>query len=139
MQARGELRAFHVVVGVLLLIPFAAGIFGGFGGLESLARVMQADPQVTVGPALGNHLRAVCWAFFTLGVTVVWTLRSPVQRASGFRVIVGCLVLAGLARLTGWFVDGTPGAVPAAIMAIELLGLPLILLWHARLVRRLAR
>jgi hypothetical protein len=42
--------------------------------------------------------------------------------------------VAGFARLTGWLVEGYPGGVAVGIMAIELAGMPVLLLWHARLV-----
>jgi hypothetical protein len=135
MRVGVELWAFRTVVGLVLIIPLVAGLAGAFGGLEALAAVLGADPHVVVGPSLRNSLRAICWMFFALVPMVVWTLRSMHERRGGFRVIVVCACLAGLARLTSYLVDGPPGVVPVVLMVLELGLMPVLLLWHARLLR----
>jgi hypothetical protein len=139
MSMRSELRVFYGVVGLLLLIPLLDGLVGAFGGLVGMARLFLVDDQVAMSPVLKSNCRAICCAFFSWLPLVVWSLAALRERAGAFRIIIGCGFLAGLARLTGWLVEGYPGVAPAGLMAIELGFLPLLLLWHARLVRLAGR
>jgi hypothetical protein len=128
---RSELRAFYGVVGLLLLVP----LVGAFGGLQGMAHLFGVDDRVTAAPLLRNNFRAVCCAFLSWVPLVIWSLAALPRRAAVFRIIIGCAFLAGFARLTGYLVEGYPGVVPVALMMIELAGMPILLLWHARLVR----
>src|SRR5260370_35776418 len=133
---RMELRAFYGIVGLILVIPQVAGLVGAFGGLEGLAYLFGVDHQIVISPVVRNNVRAVCCAFFSWVPLVVWSLAALPERAGAFRIVVGCGFLAGFARLTGWLVEGYPGVVPVGIMTIELGVMPILLLWHARLVRQ---
>ena len=128
-------RTFYGVVGVVLLIPLMGGLVGAFGGLEGMARLFRADPQVVISPVVRNNFRAICIAFFSWAPLIAWSLARLSERATVFRIVVGCAFLAGFARLTGWLVDGYPGAVPAMLMVTELVGMPALLAWHTHLVR----
>ena len=136
MSTGSELRAFHWVVGSILLIPLVGGLVGGFGGLEGLAYLFAVDAPMVVSATLRNSLRAICIGFFAWVPLAIWSLTKLRERAGAFRILVGCGFLAGFARLTGWLVDGYPGVLVVGIMIIELVGMPLLLLWHGRLVRR---
>jgi hypothetical protein len=135
MRVASELRVFHVAVASVLLIPFTAGLTGAFGGLEGFAALFGEDRNVVLAPALRNHLRAICFMFFVIAPLIVWTLRSLEARAGAFRIVVGFACVAGVVRLVGRFVDGDPGAIATVFCVLELAVLPIILLWHARLIR----
>jgi hypothetical protein len=66
---------------------------------------------------------------------VIWSLRRMRERAGAFRIVFGCAFLAGFARLTGILVDGSPGLAPTIFIGIELVAIPALLLWHARLLQ----
>jgi uncharacterized protein DUF4345 len=131
-----EVRAFNGVVVLVLLIPLVGGLVGAFGGLEGMAYLFGTDPQVVISPLLRNNFRALCIMFFAWVPLAIWTLAALPERAGAFRIAMGCAFLAGFARLTGYLLDGFPGVVPVVFMAIELAGMPILLLWHARLVRQ---
>ena len=135
MSQRSEVRAFYGVMGVLLLIPAVAGLVGAFGGISGMSQLFGAAPEHSVHPVISNNFHAVCFAFFSWVPLLVWSLQSLADRAAVFRIIVGCAFLTGFARLTGWLVEGYPGAIPAILMGLELTGMPALLLWHGRLVR----
>jgi len=130
-----ELRAFHGVVGLVLLIPLLAGLTGAFGGIEGMADLFGVDHELVVSPLLQNNFRAICCAFASWVPLVIWSLAALPERATAFRIVVGCGFAAGFARLTGWRAEGYPGAIAVGITTIEPAGMPLLLLWHARLVR----
>src|SRR5205823_6475148 len=66
---------------------------------------------------------------------VIWALAALPDRAGAFRIAFGCAFVAGFARLTGYVVEGYPGVAPVVFMTLELAAMPMLLLWHARLVR----
>jgi len=129
-----ELRLFRVCVGLVLLIPAIVGPVTGFLGVNALARLLQADPP-SLAPSIHNSLRAVCWMFFAIVPVTIWSIRSLERGATVFRIIIGCAFVAGFARLTGCLVDGFPGVLPVVIMSIELGVMPLLFVWHRRLLR----
>jgi hypothetical protein len=112
-----------------------AGLVGAFGGPKALAYLFGADDESVISPSLANNFRAVCFAFFSWTPLMIWSLAVLPERAAVFRIIVACAFLTGFARMTGWMADGYPGFIPAALMTLELSGMPLLLLWHARVVR----
>lgn len=131
-----ELRAFHVAVGLVLIIPGVAGPVAGFLGIDALATLLHTDaPHIPA--ALQNSLRAVGWMFATVVPITVWSLRRMPERAAAFQIVVCCGFVAGLTRVTGFLCDGYPGLVPLGIMAIELGFMPVLLVWHRSLVRRI--
>jgi hypothetical protein len=132
---RVELLAFYGLVGLILLIPLVGGLVGAFGRLEEMAYLFGVDTQVLAAPLLRNNFRAICFMFFAYVPLVIWTLAAMLERAGAFRIIFACAFLAGFARLTGYVAEGYPGDVPVVFMTMELALMPLLLLWHARLVR----
>lgn len=135
MSLRTELRAFYAVVSLVLAIPLVAGLVGAFGGLEGIAWLFNIGDRIVVPPSLRNNLRAICFMFFAWVPLVIWALAKLRERATAFRITIGCGFLAGFARLTGYLVDGYPGVVPLLIMTIELVGMPILFVWHGRLLR----
>lgn len=134
-----EMRLFWIAVMALLAIPLTAGPIGAFGGLEGLAALFRQRGEIVAPPGLRNNLRAIAWMFVPAAPVIIWSLRSLEARAGAFRIVAGCAVLAGFARITGWIVDGAPGVAPTVIICLELGYLPLLLLWHARIVRAAAQ
>jgi hypothetical protein len=135
MTVATELRVFQIVVGSILVIPLTAGSIGAWGGLEGLAALFGEERNAVLAPALRNHLRAICFMFVMIAPLVVWTMRSLEARAGGFRIVLGMAFVAGFVRLVGRFVDGDPGAIATLFCALELGAMPIILMWHTRLVR----
>jgi len=136
-ELAGELRAFRVLTCAILLIPLVVGLVGAFGGLEGLAALFAEDRRVELAPAIRDHLRAVCWMFFGLVPLVGWTLVKPVERAMPFRIVVAVAIAAGVVRVIGAIVDGNPGLIAFVFAAMELGVLPVVLIWHSSIVRRL--
>jgi hypothetical protein len=130
-----ELRLFQIVVGAVLVIPLVAGPTGAFGGLDGMAALFGEDRTASLSPALRNHLRAITWMFTAIVPLVVWSLRRMEERAGAFRIIIAFAFVAGFARLAGRFVDGDPGSIATVFTALELGLMPLVVWWHARLIR----
>jgi len=136
MSPRVEFRVFCLAIGLLLVIPLVAGLTGAFAGPAGMARLFGEDDRVEMSPVVRNNFRAICFMFFAWVPLLLWELADLPARAGAFRVAIGCAFLAGFARLTGYLVDGYPGVAPVVFMGLELAGMPLLLLWHTRLVGR---
>lgn len=131
-----ELRAFRLVIAALVAaIALLIGSIAGFGGLDAMAALVGARTPGDVDPALRNHLRAFSVVFAGFGLLIGWTALALEERKTGFRIAVAVIVAAGLARVTGWIVDGAPGALATLFLTMELVLFPLLLAWHARLLR----
>ncbi len=113
-SSRVEFRSFCGAAGLILLIPLIAGVAGAFGGVEGVERLFGVDDPIVLSPLLRNNFRAVCLMSFAWVPPVVRTLAALRERAWAFRIAFGCAFLAGFARLTGYLVEGYPGAAPAA-------------------------
>jgi hypothetical protein len=133
-----ETRLFRYVVYVVLLIPLVVGTAGAFGGLEAVAALFHEDRTVVLAPALRDHVRAIMWMFPLVVPLLVWALRDLPARATVVRIVLGWAACAGIARIVGAIVDGWPGAIACGLMIVELVVLPVMLVWHAALVRRSA-
>jgi hypothetical protein len=135
MPIRAELGGFYGVVGLLLFIPLLGGLVAAFGGLEGLASLFGVDGEIVMPASLRSDYRAIPIAFFSWVPLLIWSLAALPERTAVFRIIIGCGFLAGFARLTGYLVEGYPGVEAIVLMIIEFVGMPIMLLWHARLVR----
>lgn len=133
-----EMTAFRAVIGIILFIPLTVGLAGAFGGLEGMARLFGVQGQIVVPAGLRSNFRAISFMFFMTAPLVIWTLAAFTPRAGAFRIVFGCAFLAGFARLTGYLMDGSPGIIPAILMILEFVLMPILLLWHARLARLLS-
>lgn len=133
-----DLRVFQLAVAVVVVVPIVVGGNGALGGLEGLARLFGEDRDLAVSPGLRNHLRALCWMFAMIAPLAAWTVRADtlVARTGAFRIVAGFACAAGAVRALGTVVDGWPGPVALALFGVEVAGLPALLVWHARLVRR---
>lgn len=136
MSPAFELRAFRgVVIAIAIAIALLVGGIAGFGGLEGMAILFGAPLPERFDLGLRNHLRAICVVFAGFGVLVVWSTFALEQRRAAFRIAVATIVLAGLARIIGWLVDGPGGLTAGTFVTMELVLFPLLLAWHTRLIR----
>lgn len=135
MNAQLEIRLFYAAVAAVLAIPLVVGPVAGFGGLEAMAWLFGAEGPIVVPVSLRSGLRTICFLFLTLVPLVVWSLAAMRERAGAFRIILTCAFVSGLARLTGYIVEGNPGTLATAFLIIELAGMPALFLWHSRLIR----
>jgi hypothetical protein len=92
--------------------------------------------QIGEGPSLDSHFRYLSGLLFAIGVTFVVSVftidrRARVMRALGLIVVVG-----GLSRLLGAFLVGLPNSGQRFAFFMELLVVPLLLLWLPRIERQ---
>jgi uncharacterized protein DUF4345 len=89
--------------------------------------------QKRANPAVESELRFYAAFYVAYGVVALRTAPRADNATVAVRGLAGALFLAGLARAGGWLAIGKPHGLQRALLAIELLGPPLIIEWQARL------
>ncbi|MFI5937521.1 DUF4345 domain-containing protein [Actinoplanes sp. NPDC051494] len=123
MTSRKALLVTLTALGVVPVLTGAAGVIGGL-------RLSPDDTTTT--PYFDSEYRFISVWWLAAGVLLWWSLRRPQPRAAVTRGILAVMVLGGLARLLGVVLAGPPPVPFLVAMAVELLGVPALLVWHRR-------
>ncbi len=115
-----------------LLLPLSAALAGTIGGPKFLGH----PPVVPVD--LDSHFRYVSGLF--LGMLLLFASCIPGAERKGprLRMLAFMVFIGGLFRFYSLVVIGVPSLGHRIGLGIELVELPLILLWQARIARRFA-
>ena len=89
-------------------------------------------------PSIDSEYRFVNVLWLGAGVILYWTLLKPAARALVTRVVLILAATGGIARLISVAVVGWPHPVFIGTIVLELVIVPLVIWWHARVfpVRR---
>jgi len=130
VSPRGEKRLLQAVMAITLLLPLGAALAGVFGGPHFLGK-----PPV-VPTDLDSHFRYVSGLF--LGMLLLFASCIPHVERHGerLRMLAFMVFIGGLFRFYSLVAIGVPSIGHRIGLGIELVELPLILLWQARLARR---
>jgi hypothetical protein len=125
-----ERRALQCVVGVLAAIPVLVGAEGVISGPEFL-HVSEPWPA-----DLDSHFRFLSGIFLAMGVG--WYSCIPAIEANMARVrLLAALTFAGgLARLFSLILGPIPSSGHLGGIGMELVVVPLLVLWQARIARQ---
>jgi len=123
-----ERRALQAAVAVACLIPILAGLEGVIRG----AAMFRLD---TVPNSLDSHYRYLSGIFLMLGLTFASTVPHIERQGPRFRLLGAMVVAGGLARALSWGSVGPPGLAHQLGLAMELVVVPLLMLWQARVAR----
>ncbi|VVT03676.1 DUF4345 domain-containing protein [Rhizobium sp. EC-SD404] len=126
-----ERRLLQVVVAVLSLMPVCAGLAGVVLGPGFLST---EEPW---SASLDSHVRFLSGVFFALGLAW-WSCVPNIERKTDRMRLLGvATIVGGLARLGSLVVVGVPSAGHLVGLGLELVIVPLILVWQTR-IRRIA-
>lgn len=131
MSAPVERRLLQIAVALACLVPFSASLAGIVGGAAWLAR----GPVAT---DLDSHFRYLSGIFLALGIAFASCIPAIERRTARFRLLGAMVVAGGLARLLSLWAAGAPGTGMRFGLVMELVVVPLLLLWQARLAGRYA-
>jgi Domain of unknown function (DUF4345) len=131
------MRVLTLVVRILCIIPFATGAVDLLLGANALNTVgVQLSDEALTEPSLNSQLRffAAIWLGFGF---MVWHATSDLTKhAAWFRLMCFALILSGVGRLISLIQFGIPAAPFVVATIIELVVIPLVLLWHWRVLRK---
>ena len=119
----------QAVVAVLALIPTLTGAAGVLLGPDFL----RLDPP---WPAdLDSHFRFLSGIFLAIGIGFFSTVRRIETKTGRFRLLAALVFAGGLARLLSLLVAGMPSAGHLLGLGMELVVVPLLVVWQARIAR----
>ncbi len=120
--------ALQLAVAIAGIVPVGAGLAGVLAGPSMLG-----IPWET---AADSHFRYLSGLLLGIGL-LFWTLIPDItRRTEAFRLLTAIVVLGGLGRLYGVFVEGVPPAPMIAALGMELVVTPLLCGWQALAARR---
>lgn len=127
-----SLRAFQVLLVFLALFVVAVGTADILFGTAPL------PGDTSVSPEVDSNYRFFAAVFLTLGVLLLWVARRPLEPGRGLALwwASGAVFLGGLARIVSLVAAGSPAPLVYALLALELVAPPVLVLWHRALTNR---
>jgi hypothetical protein len=129
-QPNRSVLAFRIIVAVLALIPIGAGAAGMVYGLS-----FPGFDVSVANPDAQSHFRFLSGVFFAMGLaywSVALGIGNWLQR---FQLLAMLTIVGGLARLVSLASDGAPSIGHQIGLGMELIAVPLLLVWSVRLRR----
>ena len=134
MDRNKERRLLQLAVVVACTIPLSAGVMGVVQGPAMIRHISQGG--VATSADLQSHFRYLSGLLFGLGLVFAATVPSIERRSELFLGLCGVVVAGGLARLLSAFAAGLPTIAHQLALFMELVAVPLLLLWQRRISRR---
>ena len=133
MDRNGERRLLQLAVVVACFVPLSAGAIGIVQGPAMIRHIPQ---EAVSGADLQSHFRYLSGLLFGLGVAFAATVPTIERRSEVFLGLCGAVVAGGLARLLSVFAAGPPTRVHQLALLMELVVVPLLLVWQRRISHR---
>lgn len=131
------MNAIRNVVRVSCLLPCATGLLDMVRGVRALSPAGAVIPgRVATDPVINSQFKFLGAIWFGYGLTL-WRASADLHANAGlFRLLMGILFLSGIGRAAAAVEFGRPGPLFTGAMVLELVGAPLVLLWHHVEVRK---
>jgi hypothetical protein len=120
-----ERSLLQATVAVACLVPILTGLDGVLRG-AGMFRL------VTPTADLDSHFRYLSGIFLMLGLAFASTIPRIEHRGPRFRLLGAMVIMGGLARALSWAMIGAPGLGHRFGLVMELVVVPLMMLWQAR-------
>jgi hypothetical protein len=112
---------------VLAVIPAASAVGEIARGTQG---VPGGSPEVTA--TVDSSLRYANVFKFAVG-PVIWSQLARVERSSALTFALSTIFVGGLARVMSWQQRGRPHPTAVIAIALETLGVPIMLAWQRRI------
>jgi hypothetical protein len=130
---RRERRLLQAAVALGCLVPLlagGAGIARGPAMLHGVGGEVPAD--------LDSHYRYLSGLLLATGLGFATCIPAIESRTARFRLLAFLVFVGGLGRLASLALAGRPGEGHVLGLAMELLAVPLLVLWQARIAAKAA-
>jgi len=124
-------RALQIVTAILGTIPTATGAIGLLGLRDPLYVHFGVVPNV----ALDSNLRFLSGVWLGVGLTVFGVIPRIERHGFTFRALWGMIFLGGVGRLISLLDAGPPPLPFFGVLALEIVGAPLFVLWQRKIAR----
>jgi hypothetical protein len=122
-------RPLQIALGVLGIIPVTTGLVGLLGLRDPLYVHFGVVPNIV----LDSNLRFFGGLWLGVGVTLFVLLRRIERHGTTFRAFWAMIFLGGVGRILSVVDAGVPPPPFLGVLALELVGAPLFVLWHRRI------
>lgn len=131
------LRRLRLVVRIFCLLPLLTGTLDFVKGVPTLRRGGAVIPDnVAKDPALNSQIGFWGAIWLGYGLTLWRASADPRADAGLLRLQLGILFLSGIGRASAAIRFGPPSRPLREAMVLELVGPPVLLLWHRVLLGR---
>ena len=131
MTADAERRLLQFFTALACLVPISAGTMGIVDSAAMLRGVEGPLPR-----DLDSHYRYLSGLLLGIGIGFALCIRDIEERAPLYRFLGMIVVVGGLARLLSLVEVGAPGFGHRFGLTMELVVVPLLMAWQARIARR---
>ena len=130
MRRDGERRLLQIAVALACLVPLTAGASGVVQGPDMVKGSGAAPAD------LDSHFRYLSGLLLGIGLCFAAAIPTIERRSELFTVLSAVVVVGGMARLAGLISGDLPSPPHVLALGMELLVVPLLMLWQKRLARR---
>lgn len=131
MNASLERRLLQAAVAAACLVPLTMGTLSLWQGPAVLRGI--SDP---VPADLDSHFRYLSGLLLAIGLGAATCVPAIERKGPRFRLLGAIVVAGALGRLLSLAVAGTPSAGHLGGLALELVLVPLLMLWQMRVARQ---
>ena len=133
MRAEAERRLLQIATAFACLVPLS---MGSLSVLKSAAILKGVAPPLPID--LDSHYRYLSGLLLGIGLVFLASIRRIESKATVFRTLGAVIFVGGLARLLSLIEAGVPGRGHQFGLVMELVVVPLIVLWQAHVAKRYA-
>jgi hypothetical protein len=129
-------RVLQTVLAILGLIPILTGGLDLILGARSLRVVGSSMPLDTLNDVvLDSEIRFLAAIWLGVGIILYWIIPSIDRQTTLFRLLMGGIFLGGIGRISSAALVGIPPVQFIVVIVLELVGVPILVLWQLALSR----
>lgn len=129
-------KALQIVLAILGLIPILTGGLDLILGAHSLNFVGSLLPISALNDiVLDSQIRFLAAIWFGMGIALYWVIPAIERQTTLFRLLIGGVFLGGIGRAASALLVGIPPIEFIAAIVLELIGMPLLLLWQSSVAK----
>lgn len=124
-------RALQAATALFGLVAVVTGAVA----MQGAGTRVYAEAGVPVVPLLDSNLRFLGGLWLAAGLALLWLVPGILRQGVLFRALCGAIFIGGIGRALSLLQVGMPSPVIAAVMVVELLAPPLLVLAQWRVSR----
>jgi len=131
MKSKKLLQITLVILGVIPLLTGTLTLLQGFHALDIFGVTLSGRAIDNI--ILDSEMRFLGAIWAGIGVMVYAIIPTIEKQTLLFRLIATAIILGGIGRLLSLVFVGNPPALFIALIVLELVGMPLLVLWQSHL------